>query len=126
MLYLLAGPPLVARCVVLAVAAVYLAVLAFNLPPRVFLVTAVFLGLFFTGFFLVPVLPWAWAWIYPLAVVVLYEIQVFSHRIFTKEKDMTDFNKKYPKGFALFVLLSVYELPILLNYLCFGKKDWCA
>jgi hypothetical protein len=24
----------------------------------------------------------------------------------------------------LFVLLAVYELPILLQYLAFGRKDW--
>jgi hypothetical protein len=122
MLYLVTG----SAWVVLAVAGTYLAVLAFNLPLRVFLVTAVFLTLFFAGFFQLPLLGWAWAWVYPAAVLVLYQIQVVSHRIFTKERDMTDFNKKYPKGFALFILLSVYELPILLNYLVFGKRDWCA
>jgi hypothetical protein len=37
---------------------------------------------------------------------------------------MTEFDKKYWKGATLFILLSLYELPILLNYLCFGRKDW--
>jgi hypothetical protein len=37
---------------------------------------------------------------------------------------MTAFNAKYRKGPALFVLLSLYELPILLNYLVFGRRDW--
>jgi hypothetical protein len=39
---------------------------------------------------------------------------------------MTEFNRKYKKGFVLFVLLSVYELPILLNYLCFDGDNATA
>jgi hypothetical protein len=108
---------------VLAVVVPYLAVLAANVPVRVFLVNVVFLGLFFAAFFALPALPW---WAYLVAVVVFYKLQAWSHKVFNRETDMTDFNKKYQKGFALFVLLSIYELPILLNYLFFGKRDWCT
>ncbi len=105
----------------------YLGVLAPNLPRRVFVVALVFMALFFAVFF---ALVWAglptWpVWIYPLAVLVFYKLQAWSHKVYSKESDMTYFNKKYPRGAALFVLLSVYELPILLNYLFFGKRDWC-
>ncbi len=30
---------------------------------------------------------------------------------------MTEFNKKYTKGFVLFVVLLLFEVPLLLNYL---------
>jgi hypothetical protein len=108
---------------VLAVALPYLSVLAFNVPFRVLVANVLFLAAFFAALFALPVLDWWW---YVLAIVVLYKVQNWSHKLYPKERDMTEFNKKYPKGFALFVLLSVYELPILLNYLLFGKRDWCA
>ncbi len=106
-----------------AVAVAYLVILAFNIPIRVLLVNATFLGLFLAAFFALPSLPWWW---YVVGIVVFYKVQAWSHKVFCKERDMTDYNKKYPKGFVLFILLSIYELPILLHYLFFGKKDWCA
>jgi hypothetical protein len=39
---------------------------------------------------------------------------------------MTAFNRKYRKGPVLFVLLLFYELPLLLNYLLFDRKNWTA
>jgi hypothetical protein len=115
-------PPPLAPWGVAVVLVPYLAVLAANLPPRLFLATVVFLGLFLAAFLALPEVP---VWVCPLAVVVFYKLQAWSHKIYPKETDMTYFNKKYPKGAALFVLLTVYELPILLNYLIFGKGDWC-
>jgi hypothetical protein len=109
--------------VLLGVAIPYLVILAFNIPVRVFLVNVTFLGLFFAAFFALPTLS---VWWYLVGIVVFYKVQAWSHKVFNKEQDMTDFNKKYPKGFVLFVLLSIYELPILLCYLFFGKRDWCA
>ena len=109
--------------VLLGIVILYLGIIAPNVPFRVLLVNIVFLALFFTAFFALPPLPW---WAYLLAIPVFYKLQAWSHKIYRKERDMTDFNKKYPKGFALFILLSIYELPLLLNYLIFGKKDWCA
>jgi hypothetical protein len=37
---------------------------------------------------------------------------------------MSAFDDKYKKGKVLFALLALYELPILLQYLAFGRKDW--
>jgi hypothetical protein len=113
--------PAAGRWVLVALTVPYLAILAFNVPLRVFVVNVLFIGLFFAVFFALPELPW---WAYLVAVPVIYKIQAWSHKVYSKEMDMTEWNQKYPKGFALFILLSVYELPILLNYLCFGKKDW--
>jgi hypothetical protein len=100
-------------------ATIYMGVLAFNLPIRVFLVTLAFIGLFLVGFFALPVLPF---WVYPIALLPFYELQQVSHRFYDKAFDMTEFNQKYPKGRALFLLLTVYELPIQLNRLFFGSQ----
>src|SRR5262249_46219943 len=109
--------------VVVGIAIPYLMLLAANVPVGVLVVNLVFLAMFFAAFFALPKLDWWW---YLIAVVVFYKLQSWSHKLFTKEKDMKEFEKGYRKGFALFVLLSIYELPILLKYLVFGRKDWCA
>jgi hypothetical protein len=101
----------------------YLLALAFNLPPRVFLVLLAFTAALLALFFVVPGLP---VWVYPLLIVAFYKLQSGSHKLYTAEKDMTEFNKKYPRGFALFVLLSLYELPLLLNYLVFDRRGEAA
>ena len=61
---------------------------------------------------------------YVLAVPLLYKVQAWSHKVYNVARDMTEFNTKYKKGFALFVLLSIYEMPLLLNYLVFDKNNW--
>lgn len=99
----------------------YLAIVAFNVPVRVLLGNVLFMALFFEVFMLLPRLPW---WSYILAIPMLYKIQAWSHKVYNVEQDMTEFNKKYKKGFALFVLLSIYEMPLLLNYLVFDKNNW--
>jgi hypothetical protein len=115
---------LASKWVLLAITVPYLAILAANLPARVLIATLACVGLFFAVFFALPPLP-VWAlWAYPATVFACYKIQSWSHKIYDREMNMTEFNKKYPKGFKLFVLLSIYELPILLNYLLFGKQDW--
>jgi hypothetical protein len=101
----------------------YLAVLAFNIPLPVFVLNTSLLAIVLLTCRTLPPLP---LWCYPLGIVVLYKLQALSHKIYRRETDMAEFDKKYPKGFTRFVLLSVYELPILLNYLFFGKKDWYA
>jgi hypothetical protein len=101
----------------------YLAILVLNVPARVFAVTVVVVALLYAALFSMPELPW---WIFAIAIVVFHRLQVWSHRIFSAEKDMTEFDQKYKKGFALFVVLSFYELPLLLNYLAFealGKRE---
>jgi hypothetical protein len=105
--------------VLLAIPIPYLAVLAPNLPPRLWVAVVAFLGLLFTLFYALPELP---VWLYAVLTVLLYKIQAWSHKVYTVERDMTEYNKKYKKGPALFVLLSVYELPLLLYYLLFDTS----
>ena len=102
-------------------ALVYLAVVAANAPVRVSLATAVFLAAFLAAGFWAPQLP---LWAYLLLIVVCYKIQSWSHKVFSTAKDMTDFNRKYPKGWALFVVLLFFEVPFALNYLIFDKRNW--
>src|SRR3979409_1996675 len=83
-----------------------------------------------TGFYLVGVvcavlwLPGLPIWAYLVMIPVFYKLQAWSHKWYTVENDMTVFNQKYTKGFVLFVVLLFFEVPILLNYLLFGRKDW--
>jgi hypothetical protein len=70
-----------------------------------------------------PALP---AWFCLALIVLSHVIQNWSHRIYDKESDMTEFNKRYKKGPVLFILLALYELPILLNYLAFDQESWTA
>jgi hypothetical protein len=104
----------------LAIVVPYLLALVFNLPVRVFLVLLVFTATLLALFFAVPELP---VWVYPILIYAFYKLQNWSHKLYTVEKDMKEFNKKYPKGFALFILLSLYELPLLLNYLVFDRRE---
>jgi hypothetical protein len=107
-----------------AVAALaYLLVLAPNVPVRVGLATGVFLALFLAALFCLPELPF---WVYLLMVPVLYKLQSWSHLVWSVGTDMTGFNKKYTKGFVLFVVLLIYEVPLVLNYLVFDRKHWTA
>jgi hypothetical protein len=100
-------------------AVVYLLIVGMNLPLRVTVVTIIAIGLLFATVAVMPPLPF---WVYLCVIFVTYEIQVVSHRYWDKAFDMTEFDKKYPKGSALFFLLSIYELPILLNYLVFDRR----
>lgn len=119
-MYWLTGAPWVP----IALAAAYLAILALNTPPRVLAATAVFLGLFLaTLLWWVPLLP---LWAYGVLIPVFYVLQNLSHKVFHVEHDMTEYNAKYPKGRALFVVLLFYEVPIIMNYLVFGRKNWAA
>jgi hypothetical protein len=106
-----------------ALAAAYLLSVAPNLPPRVVIALALFLALFVTAVVELPLLPW---WAYLLMVPVFYKLQAWSHKLFTVERDMTEVNKKYPKGFVLFVTLLFYEVPFLLEYLFYDRKSWAA
>jgi phosphoglycerol transferase MdoB-like AlkP superfamily enzyme len=112
-----------AEWVPVALAAAYLALVALNAPLRVCLATALFLALFVAAVLWLPALPW---WADLLTVPVFYKLQAWSHKVFTVERDMTEFNKRYPKGPALFVVLLIYEVPLLLNYLAFDRKRWAA
>jgi hypothetical protein len=120
-LFGLVAPLLDAPWALLAIPAVYCVFLACNVPPRVLAVSVVFMALFFALFVLLPPLP---IWLCLVLLVVAHKVQAWSHKIYRAERDMTEYNKKYKKGFVLFVLLSLYELPILLNYLVFDSKNW--
>ena len=92
---------------------IYLAAVAPNVPVRVFVACAVFLALIIAAALYVPA-PW---WAYLILLPVSYKIQAWSHRFYTVEFDITEFNKKYMKGSILFVVLLIYEVPIVLNFL---------
>ncbi|MEZ6131884.1 MAG: hypothetical protein R3C59_24760 [Planctomycetaceae bacterium] len=107
--------------VLLVLTAPWFAMVAANVPLRVAMLTAVFVGVLVAIFDVLPPLP-IWVWI--LMILAMHRFQQFSHRLYNMDRDMSEFEATYPKGFRRFVLLLVYELPILLNYLAFGHKDW--
>jgi hypothetical protein len=109
--------------VLVGLAAGYLLAMAPNLPVRVLFACAVFMTGLVALVLYVPLLP---IWAYLLMVPVWYKIQSWSHRVFTVERDMTDFEQKYHKGFVLFVVLLIYEIPLVLNYLLFDRKNWAV
>jgi hypothetical protein len=104
-------------------AAVYWMLVALNAPARVSLASAVFLALFVAAVLWVPELP---IWLYLAMIPLFYKIQSWSHKVWTAEKDMTEIDRKYPKGFVLFVVLLINEVPMVLNYLLFDRKSWAA
>lgn len=99
----------------------WFAVVAANVPPKISLLTAVVVGALVATFHILPVAPF-WVWI--LMIPAMHRFQQFSHRLYHMDRDMSEFEATYAKGFRRFVLLLVYELPILLNYLFFGRADW--
>jgi hypothetical protein len=118
--YALTGTPWVPA----ALAGAYFMVLAINTPLRVLAVLAIFLAILVASVVCVPALPqWAF-WAYLLPIPIFYKLQAWSHKKWNIEHDMTVFNLKYTKGFVLFVVLLFYEVPILLNFLVFGRKQW--
>ena len=114
LLYWLAGLVDIER-VVFIPAGIYLAALVPNVPLRVFLASALFMGLMLAAVYWLPA-PW---WLNLLLIPTFYKLQSWSHKIYTAATDMTEFNRKYSKGSVLFVVLLIYEVPIVLNYLLF-------
>jgi hypothetical protein len=110
-----------------ALGVAYLCLVALNAPVRVTIATTVFVALFVGSVLCVPTdLPW---WVLPIYIVMIpvsYQLQNVSHRIYTIATDMTEFNKRYPKGRVLFFVLLINEVPILLNYLLFDRQNWRA
>lgn len=107
----------------IGMAAAYLLAVAPSLPPRIILATAAFLTLFVLSLIELPLLP---IWAYLALIPAFYYFQNWSHRVYHVERDMTLFNQKYTKGRVLFVILLFYEVPLLLNFLLFGHRDWTA
>jgi hypothetical protein len=106
-----------------ALAAGYFGLVAINAPIRVCVATAAFLAVFVAAVLWLPELP---IWVYLLMIPVFYKVQSWSHKLWTVSNDMTEFNRKYPKGLILFVVLLINEVPICLNYLVFDSKSWAA
>src|SRR5262245_1646448 len=101
-------------------AVVYVAALAPNVPLRVLIATALFVGLIIAAVLTLPQPPF---WVYLIMIPVAYKIQSWSHSSYTAATDMTEFDRKYRKGSAvLFVVLLLYEVPIIMNYLFFAAR----
>ncbi|HAD60129.1 MAG TPA: hypothetical protein DCG12_12865 [Planctomycetaceae bacterium] len=94
-----------------------------NCPLRVSCATAVIVLMLLGLYAVLPRVP---VWVWPVLIFAMHHFQQYSHRIYPMRRNMDRYAEKYRKGPLLFVLLLVYELPILLNYLLFGRPDWVA
>ena len=102
----------------------YLLVISMHSPPRVILATAAFLVLLVGGVLALPPVP---GWAVPMFLVLApigYKVQAWGHKVWTIAADMSDFNRRFPPGRDLNLILLFYEVPICLNYLVFRSKDW--
>ncbi len=106
--------------VLLIPAIAYLAAVLMNVRLSVFAATALFLAGIVAAVVMLPQPPF---WVNLILIPVLYKVQSWSHRFYTVETDITEFNMKYTKGSVLFVVLLIYEVPIVLNYLFVGKRS---
>jgi hypothetical protein len=123
---LLHAEPRAAWPVIIAMAVTYLAMVSVNAPIRVTLATATFLVVFVASVLALPTLP-AWSILVFVALVPLfYKVQAYSHKVWNKAADMSEFNRRFPPGRALSFLLLINEVPICLNYLAFRRDDWRA
>jgi hypothetical protein len=111
------------KWIVGTVLGLYFAVLAFNVPLRLWL-TNVAVSLLLLSLFLT--LPAMSVWVYVALIFFWHWFQIWNHKVYDKQQDMGEFTGKYRKGPLLFFLLSIYELPILLNYLVFDRKNWTS
>jgi hypothetical protein len=119
-LFALTGSPYVPA----GLAVAYFSVLVVNTPLRVLIAVGMLLMLLVGAVVAIPTLP-AWAfWVSLLPIPILYKLQAWSHRVWNVERDLSEFNVKYQKGFILFVVLLFYEVPIVLNYLVFDRRRW--
>jgi hypothetical protein len=98
----------------------YFLILAFNVPFRVLLLDFLLVGAVLLAFLSLPQIP---VWVHVILLLFWHRFQVWQHRYYNKSLDMDEFADKYRKGLALFVLLAVYELPILLNFLIFDSRS---
>lgn len=99
----------------------YLVILVRNTPASVMLLTLVSTALLIMCAVLTPGIPF---WLHLILIPAWHRVQLISHKHYTLHRDISAFEDKYRKGKTLFVLLALYELPILLQYLVFGRKDW--
>jgi hypothetical protein len=108
-------------CVLILLCVPYLCVLLRNIPIPVFLLTLVSTIFLIAAAVATQGIPF---WLHLILIPAWHRVQLLSHRHYTLHHDMSAFDQTYRKGRTLFVLLAVYELPILLQYLAFGRKDW--
>jgi len=99
----------------------YLVILVRNIPASVMWLTLVSAAVLIISAVLLPSTPF---WLHLILIPAWHRVQLISHRRYTLHRDMSHFDAKYRKGRTLFLLLAVYELPILLHYLVFGRRDW--
>jgi hypothetical protein len=109
--------------VLVPLAIAYMAAIAVNVPVRALVATGLLVVLLLAAYYGLRDLP---VWVFALLVPVCYKLQTWSHKVWNVERDMTEFNRKYPKGRLLFVVLLLYDPPILLNYLLFDKQRGVA
>jgi hypothetical protein len=110
--------------VVVGMAVAYFATVCINAPPSVCLATAAFLAVFVASVLALPSLP---AWSIPaflLLIPIGYKFQAWNHKVWSVAADMSEFNKRFPPGRDLNLILLIYEVPICLNYLVFRRQDW--
>ena len=110
--------------IIVALAVAYLGLVAVNAPTHVSLATAAFLTLFVASVIILPRLASWWTLAFVVTIPVFYKLQSWSHRIWNVAKNMSDFNKRFPPGRNLSLILLIYEVPICLNYLMFRREDW--
>lgn len=102
----------------------YLAVVSLRSPLSVTLATAGFLALFVASVLAIPPMP---AWAIPLLLLLIpagYKFQSWGHKAWTTAADMSDFNRRFPPGRDLNLILLFYEVPICLKYLLYRPQDW--
>ena len=102
-----------------ALAAAYATALAPSTPVRVWLVNSLLVALVCSLTLSIPQPP-IWLWI--AALPASHRFQVWSHRLYPLSFDMSAFEQKYRRGLALFLLLALFELPLLVNYLAFDRR----
>lgn len=96
----------------------FLILIASNLPILVLVATTLFVAgvCTFTYYVSLP-----WLWLYLIVFLLFHKIQVWSHKFYPIENDMTIFNRKYSPGILRFFLVLLYEIPIVLRYLFLDK-----
>jgi hypothetical protein len=111
-----------AQAVTLAVLSIpYLGVLAANIPVTLLPALVVSIALLIAGSVMQTTIPF---WLHIVLIVMWHRFQLWSHKRYTLHRDMSEFECRYKKGGYLFLLLAVYELPILLHYFLVGRRDW--
>lgn len=112
--------------IVVGLAVAYFAAVCINATPAVCLATAGFLAVFVASVLALPDLP---AWSIPAFLLLIpagYKFQSWNHKVWTAAADMSEFNKRFPPGRDLNLILLIYEVPICLRYLLFRRQDWRA